>query len=177
MHFDADDPVGLVVVEDDAGGSCLKRDLWDSGIDGIAVRNCDLTPGFAVRACFENDVLERFRVGEALGGVEDFDAGEAVVGVVVEGGLVRNLLCRRRHRIFKGTRHRPNSVYQLVYQRAIISSGAVNFRLAMYVEVVRTCACKAGFPGLPRPMVGSNVWTTERGKYGAYLPKRQGQRG
>ena len=88
MHFDADDPVGLVVVEDDAGGSCLKRDLWDSGIDGIAVRNCDLTPGFAVRACFENDVLERFRVGEALGGVEDFDAGEAVGGVVVEGDAV-----------------------------------------------------------------------------------------
>ena len=78
MHFDADDPVGLVVVEDDAGGSCLKRDLWDSGIDGISVRGCDLTPGFAVRAGFENDVLERFGVGEALGGVEDFDAGEAV---------------------------------------------------------------------------------------------------
>ena len=69
MHFDADDPVGLVVVEDDAGGSCLNRDLWDSGIDRISVRGCDLTPGFAVCAGFENDVLERFRVGEALGGV------------------------------------------------------------------------------------------------------------
>ena len=52
MHFDADAPVGLVVVEDDAGGSCLKRDLWDSGIDGISVRSCDLTPGFAVCAGF-----------------------------------------------------------------------------------------------------------------------------
>ena len=88
MHFDADDPVGLVVVEDDAGGSCLKRDLWDSGIDGISVRGCDLTPGFAVCAGFENDVLERFGVGQALGGEEDFDAGEAVGGVIVEGDAV-----------------------------------------------------------------------------------------
>ena len=46
----------------------------------------------AVRAGLENEMLERLRVVQPLGGVEDFDAGETVGGVVVEGNAVRNLL-------------------------------------------------------------------------------------
>jgi len=42
---------------------------------------------------FEDNLFERFRVFQALGGVEDFDAGESVSGVVIEGNAVFKVLC------------------------------------------------------------------------------------
>ena len=49
---------------------------------------CDLILDLAGGHFFEDNLLERFRVVHALGGVEDFDAGEMVGGVVVEGYAV-----------------------------------------------------------------------------------------
>ena len=78
---------------------------------------------FSVCAAFKDDMLERFGVGQALG------------GVMVEGDGALKLLRRRRQRFFRVASHRTHSGCQIVYRRAFISSGAVNFRLAMYVEV------------------------------------------
>ena len=50
---------------------------------------CDLILDLAAGAFFKDSMFERFGVVQALGGVEDFDGGEGVGGVVVEsdGGL------------------------------------------------------------------------------------------
>jgi len=53
-----------------------------------SLSGCDLVLDLAGGHFFEENLLECFQVVQALGGIEDFDAGEMVGGVVVEGDAV-----------------------------------------------------------------------------------------
>ena len=70
------------------GRACLNQGLWDSGIDRISARGCDWILRFAEGVVWEADLLARLRIGQALGGVKDFAAGETVGRVEVEGNAI-----------------------------------------------------------------------------------------
>ena len=73
-HFDTGDLVGFAVVEDDAG-----RDLFGFDDGGVVKAHVEGISFFV-------DV--EFRIVQALGVIEDFNADEVVGRVVVEGDSV-----------------------------------------------------------------------------------------
>lgn len=101
-HFDAGNPVGLVVVEDNAGreffrfndGGVVEAELEGVGFfvdvefygfvgllrshEFYSLPGCNLAIDLAGGHFFKENFLECFRVVRALSGTEDFDAGGAV---------------------------------------------------------------------------------------------------
>ena len=59
----------------------------------LGARVGNIPPGLGKGAGFEDGLFERRRIGQSLPGIEDFDAGEAVRRVVIQGDAVLNELC------------------------------------------------------------------------------------